>query len=79
MAIVPILLRLAGGLCMFLFGMKMMSDGIQQSAGDRLRKTLNYMTGTRFTGILTGFVVTGIVQSSSAVTVMVISFVNAGL
>jgi len=64
---------------MFLFGMKMMSDGIQQSAGDRLRKTLNYMTGTRFAGILTGFVVTGIVQSSSAVTVMVISFVNAGL
>jgi phosphate:Na+ symporter len=64
---------------MFLFGMKMMSDGIQQSAGDRLRKTLNYMTGTRFTGILTGFAVTGIVQSSSAVTVMVVSFVNAGL
>jgi len=79
MALVSILLRLAGGLCMFLFGMKMMSDGIQQSAGDRLRKTLNYMTGNRFTGILTGFVVTGIVQSSSAVTVMVVSFVNAGL
>ena len=64
---------------MFLFGMKMMGDGIQQSAGDRLRKTLNYMTGTPFAGILTGFVVTGIVQSSSAVTVMVVSFVNAGL
>jgi len=64
---------------MFLFGMKMMSDGIQQSAGDRLRKTLNYMTGHRLTGMLTGFVVTGIVQSSSAVTVMVVSFVNAGL
>jgi phosphate:Na+ symporter len=79
MALISLLLRLAGGLCMFLFGMKMMSDGIQQSAGDRLRKTLNYMTGTRFTGILTGFVVTGIVQSSSAVTVMVVSFVNAGL
>jgi len=64
---------------MFLLGMKMMGDGIQQSAGDRLRKTLNYMTGNRFTGVLTGFVVTGIVQSSSAVTVMVVSFVNAGL
>jgi len=64
---------------MFLFGMKMMSDGIQQSAGDRLRKTLNYMTGNRFTGMLTGFTVTSIVQSSSAVTVMVVSFVNAGL
>jgi phosphate:Na+ symporter len=79
MALISLLLRLAGGLCMFLFGMKMMSDGIQQSAGDRLRKTLNYMTGSRFTGMLTGFVVTGIVQSSSAVTVMVVSFVNAGL
>jgi phosphate:Na+ symporter len=79
MALISTLLRLAGGLCMFLFGMKMMSDGIQQSAGDRLRKTLNYMTGTRFTGMLTGFVVTGIVQSSSAVTVMIVSFVNAGL
>jgi phosphate:Na+ symporter len=79
MALISLLLRLAGGLCMFLFGMKMMGDGIQQSAGDRLRKTLNYMTGSRFTGILTGFVVTGIVQSSSAVTVMVVSFVNAGL
>ena len=64
---------------MFLLGMKMMGDGIQQSAGDRLRKTLNYMTGNRFTGVLTGFVVTGIVQSSSAVTVMIVSFVNAGL
>jgi len=70
---------MVGGLCMFLLGMKMMGDGIQQSAGDRLRKTLNYMTGNRFTGVLTGFVVTGIVQSSSAVTVMVVSFVNAGL
>jgi len=79
MALVSLLLRLAGGLCMFLFGMKMMGDGIQQSAGDRLRKTLNYMTGNRFTGMLTGFAVTGIVQSSSAVTIMVVSFVNAGL
>ena len=79
MALVSILLRMIGGLCMFLLGMKMMGDGIQQSAGDRLRKTLNYMTGNRFTGVLTGFVVTGIVQSSSAVTVMVVSFVNAGL
>ena len=64
---------------MFLFGMKVMSDGIQQSAGDKLRKTLNFMTGNRFVGVMTGFVVTGIIQSSSAVTVMVVSFVNAGL
>ena len=64
---------------MFLFGMKVMSDGIQKSAGDRLRQALNFMTGNRFAGVLTGLVMTGIIQSSSAVTVMVVSFVNAGL
>ena len=64
---------------MFLYGMKIMSDGIQQSAGDRLRKTLNFMTGNRFVGMLTGFVVTALIQSSSAATVMVVAFVNAGL
>jgi len=64
---------------MFLFGMKMMSDGLQKSAGERMRKTLNFMTGNRFMGVLTGFVVTAIIQSSSAFTVIVISFVNAGL
>ena len=64
---------------MFLFGMKVMSDGIQQSAGDRLRKTINFMTGNRFAGLLTGAAVTAIIQSSSATTVMVVSFVNAGL
>ena len=79
MDIVNLLLRMTGGLCMFLFGMKMMSDGIQQSAGDRLRKTLNFMTGNRFVGVLTGFVVTSIIQSSHATTLMVVSFVNAGL
>ena len=79
MAIITLLLNLMGGLCMFLFGMKVMSDGIQKSAGDRLRKTLNFMTGNRFAGVLTGFIVTGIIQSSSATTVMVVSFVNAGL
>ena len=56
-----------------------MSDGIQRSAGDRMRKTLNFMAGNRFTGVLTGFGVTAIIQSSSATTVMVVSFVNAGL
>ncbi|MDR2966005.1 MAG: Na/Pi cotransporter family protein [Treponema sp.] len=79
MEIFSLLLRMTGGLCMFLFGMKVMSDGIQKSAGDRLRKTLNFMTGNRFAGALTGFVVTAIIQSSSATTVMVVSFVNAGL
>ncbi|MDR2964702.1 MAG: Na/Pi cotransporter family protein [Treponema sp.] len=79
MDIVSLILNMVGGLCMFLFGMKTMSDGIQQSAGDRLRKTLNLMTGSRFAGVLTGFAVTAIIQSSSATTVMVVSFVNAGL
>ncbi|MDR0456839.1 MAG: Na/Pi cotransporter family protein [Treponema sp.] len=79
MAIVSLLLRMTGGLCLFLFGMKMLSDGIQQSAGDRMKKTLNFMTGNRFVGMLTGFAVTSIIQSSSAATVMVVAFVNAGL
>ncbi len=56
-----------------------MSDGIQQNAGNRLQKFLNLMTGNRFTAVLTGLVVTAIIQSSSATTVMVVSFVNAGL
>ncbi|MDR0444230.1 MAG: Na/Pi cotransporter family protein [Treponema sp.] len=79
MNVFTLLFRMIGGLCLFLLGLKVMGDGIQQSAGDRLRKTLNFMTGNRFVGVLTGFVVTGIIQSSSAVTVMVVSFVNAGL
>jgi len=64
---------------MFLFGMKVMSDGLQKSAGERMRKTLNFMTGNRFLGILTGFIATAIIQSSSAFSVIVVSFVNAGL
>jgi phosphate:Na+ symporter len=79
MTVISLLLRMIGGLCMFLFGMKVMSDGIQQSAGDRMKKALNFMTGNRFVGVLTGFVVTSIIQSSSATTVMVVAFVNAGL
>ena len=64
---------------MFLLGMKVMSEGIQQSAGDKMRKALGFMTGNRFAGVLTGFVVTAIIQSSAACTVLAISFVNAGL
>jgi phosphate:Na+ symporter len=59
--------------------MKVMSDGIQQIAGDRMQRVLGFMTGNRFTAVLTGFVVTALIQSSSATTVMVVSFVNAGL
>ena len=64
---------------MFLFGMKIMSDGLQKSAGERMRKTVNFMTGNRFSGLLTGFLATAIIQSSSAFSVIVVSFVNAGL
>jgi phosphate:Na+ symporter len=79
MAIVGILLQIIGGLCLFLYGMKVMSDGIQQAAGDRMQRVLNFMTKNRFVGVFTGFAVTAIVQSSSAVSVMLVSFVNAGL
>jgi phosphate:Na+ symporter len=79
MGVLSLLLNMTGGLCMFLFGMKIMSDGLQKSAGDKMRKALNFMTGNRFAGMLTGLTVTSIIQSSSAVSVIIISFVNAGL
>ncbi|PWJ42754.1 Na/Pi cotransporter family protein [Sediminitomix flava] len=72
-------LNLIGALGFFIFGMKMMSDGIQKVAGDRMRQILGAMTSNRFMGVMTGFLITAIVQSSSATTVMVVSFVNAGL
>ena len=72
-------LRILGSLGLFLYGMKIMSDGIQKAAGDRLQRVLNFMTGTRLASVLTGLGVTAIIQSSSATTVMVVSFVNAGL
>ena len=71
--------EVAGGLGIFFYGMKLLSEALQRLAGTRLRRSLNMMTRNRFVGVLTGFVTTGIVQSSSAITVMVISFVNAGL
>jgi phosphate:Na+ symporter len=72
-------LALFGALCLFLFGMKIMSEGIQKLAGDKMRNILNAMTSNRVFGILTGVLITTLVQSSSASTVMVVSFVNAGL
>jgi phosphate:Na+ symporter len=72
-------LKLFGSLSLFLFGMKVMSEGIQKLAGDRMRSILSAMTSNRVFGVLTGFLVTTLVQSSSASTVMVVSFVNAGL
>ena len=73
------LLSLLGSLGLFLFGMKTMSEGLEKFAGDRLRSILAAMTKNRFMGVLTGIVVTALIQSSSATTVMVVSFVNAGL
>lgn len=72
-------LRLIGSLALFLYGMKIMSEGLQKFAGDSLRKILTAMTTNRVTGVLTGILITALIQSSSATTVMVVSFVNAGL
>lgn len=72
-------LQLIGALGIFIFGMKIFSDGLQKVAGSRLRSILKGMTTSRFRGLLTGFGVTSITQSSSTTTVMVVSFVNAGL
>lgn len=70
---------LLGSLAMFLYGMKVMSEGLEKFAGDRLRTILASMTKNRVTGVLTGIFVTALIQSSSATTVMIVSFVNAGL
>lgn len=70
---------LIGGLGLFLFGMKLMSEGLQKSAGNSLRAILEKLTANRFIGTLVGIVITVIIQSSSATTVMVVGFVNAGL
>src|SRR5690606_36390410 len=72
-------LTVVGSLGLFIFGMKVMSEGIQKAAGKKLRQILGTMTRNRFFGVLTGFLITGLLQSSSATTVMTVSFVNAGL
>ncbi len=76
---VNILLTLAGGLGLFLFGMELMSQSIEKVAGAKLRRILEIFTTNRFAGMVVGIVFTGIIQSSSACTAMVVSFVNAGL
>lgn len=72
-------LSLLGAVCLFLYGMKVMSEGLQKVAGDRLRNILGIMTKNRAAGVITGILITALIQSSSASTVMVVSFVNAGL
>ena len=73
------ILELVGSLGFLLYGMKLMSDGVQQSAGEKLQRALSVLTGNRFMSLLTGLIVTMIIQSSGATTVMVVTFVNAGL
>jgi phosphate:Na+ symporter len=72
-------IQIIGALAFFVYGMKMMSDGIQRAAGAQMRNILRTMTKNRFLGVFTGFLTTAMVQSSSATTVMTVSFVNAGL
>lgn len=72
-------LKLVGSLGLFLYGMKLMSEALQKVAGARMRRILSAMTSNRVKGVLTGILITAIIQSSSATTVMVVSFVNAGL
>lgn len=79
MAIILEILVLTGSLCFFIFGMKMMSDGIQKAAGDGLKSVLKLMTKNKYLGIFSGFIITSIIQSSSATTLMTVSFVNAGI
>ncbi|MBN2618609.1 MAG: Na/Pi cotransporter family protein [Spirochaetales bacterium] len=79
LSLIVLILEIAGCLGIFLYGMKIMSDGIQKAAGDRMQSILNMMTSNRFTAVLTGIFITAIIQSSSATTVMIVSFVNASL
>ena len=73
------IIMLAGGLGLFIYGMKLMGDGLEQAAGSRLKRLLEILTENRLMGLLVGAIVTAIVQSSSATTVMVVGFVNAGI
>ncbi len=77
--IIKIFIPLIGGLGLFLYGMNIMSDGLERVAGAKLEKTLEKLTGNLFMGVLMGTVVTAVIQSSSATTVMVVGFVNAGI
>ena len=77
LSVVTSILNFVGALALLLWGMDLLSAGIQKGAGDKLQKLLSVVSGNRFTAVLTGLFVTAIIQSSSATTVMVVSFVNA--
>ncbi|SHJ91125.1 Na/Pi cotransporter family protein [Tepidibacter formicigenes] len=76
---IKIALGIIGGLGLFLYGMNLMGSGLQKAAGEKLKKTIELLTSNRFMGVLVGTLVTAIIQSSSATTVMVVGFVNAGI
>lgn len=79
MSVLNVILGLMGGLGLFLYGMKLMSDGLEKAAGAKMRGVLEFFTKNRFVGMLVGVIFTAVIQSSSATTVMVVSFVNSGL
>ena len=73
------LFGLLGGLALFLYGMQMMSDGLENVAGDRMERILEKLTANRLIGVAVGALITAVIQSSSATTVMVVGFVNSGM
>ena len=76
---IQMLIQLIGGLGLFLYGMKLMGEGLENAAGENLKNILEKVTSNKFMGVIVGAIVTAIIQSSSATSVMVVSFVNAGL
>ena len=79
MHVASLVIGVLGGLAIFIFGMTLMSDGLQQMAGNRLKRVLAFITGNHVRAVFAGTVVTGLIQSSSGTTVMTVGFVNAGL
>jgi len=77
--IIFLIINLLGGMGLFLYGMKLMGDGLENAAGDKLKGIFDRITSNPVKGVLTGTIVTAIIQSSSATTVMIVGFVNAGL
>jgi hypothetical protein len=77
--VLAVTLSVIGGLAFFIFGMKLMGDGLQKVAGENMKRILQFFSKNGFIAIIAGTVVTGVIQSSSATTVMVIGFINAGL
>ena len=76
---ITLIFGLLGGLALFLYGMQMMSDGLENAAGDRMERILEKLTSNRFLGVAVGAIITAVIQSSSATTVMVVGFVNSGM